>query len=249
MKRRLMSQAVLLLALALLPPGAAAQDLDQADRLYEKGGLDNCRAAIELYLQALARQPQSFELNWKSARAIRRYGELSKKQQLEGWKNICAEYGRKGMQYAQAAIDLEPGQPHGHYYYGLSAGTYSDGVSILTALTEGLKGKTQSGFERAYELDRNYDEGGPMLALGRFWAVLPWPLYNKKKALALYREFQASPFFAASDEGRIYLAELLIDLGDQEGKAEARALLEQAGNSGDAYFRDWARRLLSETAW
>ena len=43
------------------------------------------------------------------------------------------------MHYAQKAIDLEPNKPEGYYYYGLSVGIYADGVSVLTALREGLK--------------------------------------------------------------------------------------------------------------
>jgi hypothetical protein len=123
-------------------------------------------------------------------------------------------------------------------------GIYSDGVSILTALAEGLKNKTQNGFEKAYEMDKMYDEAGPILALGRFWAVVPWPFKNKKKALKFYREYQKTPYFAEKDEGKIYLAELLLDLRGKENKAEAKALLEEVAQSDEKYFRDWAKRLL-----
>jgi tetratricopeptide (TPR) repeat protein len=239
----------LLILLSLLfflsPPGLMADDdLSEADTLYDQGGMKNYKRSIELYLKALELAPDSYETQWKCARAYRRYGREAKRQKLEGWKEICASYGKEGMKYAQNAMELKPNRPEGFYYYGLCVGIYSDGVSIFTALAEGLKNKTQNGFEKAYEMDKMYDEAGPILALGRFWAVVPWPFKNKKKALKFYREYQKTPYFAEKDEGKIYLAELLLDLRGKENKAEAKALLEEVAQSDEMYFRDWAKRLL-----
>jgi hypothetical protein len=66
----------------------------------------------------------------------------------------------------------------------------SDGVSVFTALKEGLKDKTQTSFEKTYAIDKMYKEGGPMISLGRFWAVLPWPMRDREKSLQYYREYQ-----------------------------------------------------------
>jgi len=236
---------VLSLLFFLSPPGLMANDdLSEADTLYDQGGMKNYKRSIERYLKALAVTPDSYETQWKCARACRRYGREAKRQNIEGWKEVCATYGKEGMKYAQNAMELKPNRPEGFYYYGLSVGIYADGVSILTALAEGLKKKTQNGFEKAYELDKMYDEAGPILALGRFWAVVPWPFKNKKKALNLYREYQETPYFTGKAEGKVYLAELLLDLGGKENKSEARALLEEVAKTDEMYFRDWANRLL-----
>ena len=158
------------------PMGLMAEDyLSEADALYNQGGMENYKRAIDLYLKALEANPNDYEANWKCARAYRDHGEEVKKQNVEGWKDICARYGKEGMKYAQKAIEQGPNKPDGYYYYGLNVGIYSDGVSILTALAEGLKNKTQSSFEKAYELHKMYDDAGPVLALGRFRAVVPWP--------------------------------------------------------------------------
>ena len=222
----------------------ADYNLSEADTFYNQGGMENYKRSIELYLKALEATPDNYETKWKCARAYREYGKKAKRQRIEGWKEICAKYGKAGMKYAQSAMEQEPKKPEGFYYYGLSVGIYSDGVSILTALAEGLKNKTQNGFEKAYELDKMYDEAGPILALGRFWAVVPWPFKNKKKALKFYREYQKTQYFTEKDEGKIYLAELLLDLGGEENKAEAKALLKEVAQSDEKYFRDWAKRLL-----
>jgi tetratricopeptide (TPR) repeat protein len=231
----------------LLGAGAGAADLiAEADTLYGQGGLQNYQKAAELLKQAVAGNPDSYEANWKLARALRYYGNSAKNQMVEGWEDICATYGKEAMQYAQKAIDLEPDKPDGHYFYGLSVGVYSDGVSVFTALKEGLKDKTQSSFEKTYEIDKMYRDGGPMLSLGRFWSVLPWPMRDRKKALAYLREYQATPYFKGNHEAYIYLSEVLIGIGGDENKAEAKGLLEDALKSDDAYFRDQARKMLDD---
>jgi len=238
---------VLGMCLLLLPGGLMAQNyLMEANALYDQGGLENVKQSIALYLEAVKASQDDYEAHWKCARAHREYGNKTKRKSVEGWKTICKDYGKAGMQYAQKAIELEPEKPDGHYYYGLSVGIYSDGVSILTALKEGLKNKTQSSFEKAYELDKMYNEAGPMLSLGRFWSVLPWPMRDRKKALEYYREFQTTPYFADNAEAKIFVAELLMKLKGDENKAEAQKLLTEAAQSDDPYFKDWADRLLKK---
>ena len=237
---------LLLVATIISPIPVFAGTIADADASYEQGGMVNVYTAIDMYERFLGTNPEIFEANWKCARACREYGEAAKKGQVDDWKRVCAEYGKKGMIYGAKARDINPDHPAGYYYFGLSVGTYSDGTSILTALKEGLKDKTQNSFEKVYELDKMYDDAGSILALGRFWAVLPWPLNNNKKALDYYREFQRTEYFKSSTEGRVYLSELLIALGGDRNKAEAKELLNQAVQNGEPYFTNWAQRLLNK---
>jgi tetratricopeptide (TPR) repeat protein len=231
----------------LFPIGSMAADyVAEADNLFEQGGLANYKQAIELYQKAIAENPGSYEANWKCARAHREYGDAAKSEKIDGWKDICARYGKEGMNYAQKATELEPEKPDGYYYYGLNVGVYSDGVSMFTALSEGLKDKTQSSFEKTYALDKMYKEGGPMIALGRFWAMLPWPMRDREKSLKYYREYQATEYFADNIEAHVYLGELLIQMGGDKNKTEAKGFLEKAAQSDDPYFRDKAKELLAK---
>lgn len=233
--------------IVIYPLGLMAEDyLSMADELYEQGGIENYKRSIELYLKAVKENSNDYDANWKSARAYREYGEAIKRQAVEGWKKACTKYGKEGMKYAEKAIKQRPDRPDGHYYYGLNVGIYSDGVSVLTALAEGLKSKTQSSLEKAYELDKMYDEAGPMLSLGRFWAVVPWPYKDKKKALKFYREYQQTQYFNEKAEGKIYLAEVLLALNGKENRKEAKALLQKASQSDEKYFIDWSKRLLKK---
>ncbi|MBW2432739.1 MAG: hypothetical protein JRF36_03995 [Deltaproteobacteria bacterium] len=242
--KRYILVATLSIIFMTIPFGALAVDwLAQADRIFDQGGLENYKKSIDVYIKAVEKQPDDYEAAWKCARAHREYADEAKKKGIEGWQDICAQYGKAGMQYAQKAIELKPQRPDGHYYYGLNVGIYSDGVSVFTALKEGLKDKTQKSFEETYEINKMYNDGGPMLSLGRFWAVLPWPMRDRKKSLAYYREYQQTEYFATNTEAQLFLAELLIQIGGDDNKAEAKGYVEEALKSDDPYFKDWATQL------
>ena len=242
--KRFIRSAIIVAILLIFPIGAAAVDyLAEADKIFDQEGLENYKKSIDLYVKAVEQHADDYEAAWKCARAHREYADEAKKKGVEGWEEICAQYGKAGMQYAQKAIELKPQRPDGHYYYGLSVGIYSDGVSIFTALKEGLKDKTQQSFEKTYEINKMYKDGGPMLSLGRFWAVLPWPLRDRKKSLAYYREYQETQYFATNTEAQLFLAELLIQIGGDENKNEAKGYVENGLKSDDPYFSDWAKQL------
>jgi tetratricopeptide (TPR) repeat protein len=243
MKRYIWSIAAATIILVSPFWAMAVDDLAEADKIFDQGGIENYKKSIELYVKAVDQQPDDYEAAWKCARAHREYADKAKKKGVEGWKEICAQYGKAGMQYAQKAIELKPQRPDGHYYYGLNVGIYSDGVSIFTALKEGLKDKTQQSFEKTYEINKMYKDGGPMLSLGRFWAVLPWPLRDRDKSLAYYREYQETQFFATNTEAQLFLAELLIQIGGDENETEAKGYVENGLKSDDPYFIDWAKRM------
>ena len=230
-----------------LPCAAWPQgEIPQADRLVEQGDLTQLSRAIDLYLSALKANPDDFDAHWKCAKAHREYGRTAKRQNVPDWEKICASHGKAGMHAAEKAIALAPDRIEGHYYYGLNVGIYSDGVSILTALREGLKGKTQKSFERSYAMDRMFDDAGPILSLGRFWAVVPWPFKSNKKALKYYREYQKTGYFDGNSEAQIFLAEVLMQKRGKATQQEARQLLEKAARSEETYFSDWAKRLLTQ---
>jgi len=222
----------------------AEDSLVEADALFEKGDLTNITPILEsisLYIKAVEANPDSYEANWKCARAHREYADHALEGEHEGWEDICEEYGKKGMEYAEKAQELEPEKVEGHYYYGLSAGTYSDGVSILKALREGLKGSTQDAFYDAYEIDKMYDIGGPMLAIARFWHQLPFPFRNQRRSQRYFEEHYE--YFPDDPEALVYYAELLID---RRKKSEAKPLLEKAIAGDEPFYSKWAERLLED---
>jgi tetratricopeptide (TPR) repeat protein len=191
------------------------------------------KATYEEAIKAAAAAPNDYELNWKAARAARKYGDHLVVQEISGWKETARAATKEGMKYGEIAFKLNPSGIEGWYWYGLCVGTYSDCVSIVKALAEGLKGKTQMGFENAYKTDKMYDDGGPILALGRFWQVLPGIAgQDRKKAEQLFNEyidlFGSKPDPSASVwyyRGQLYK--------DTNRTAEAKADLRKAADMGD----------------
>ncbi|MCF8111331.1 MAG: hypothetical protein K9J85_07550 [Desulfobacteraceae bacterium] len=220
-----------------------------ADALFEEGELEDLEEMIGIYEELLKDYPDNFESNWKFARGCRFYADLAKRLKVSGWEDICAEYGKKGMKHAKKAIELKPERPEGYYYYGLCAGSYSDGVGLFTALREGLKNKTKENLEKAYEIDKTFADAGPMIALGRFWQVVPWPYTDKEKALEFYREYQRTEFFEKPDSvnARVWMAEILINKGGSQAEAEAGKILKKAIElTDDPYWEKEAEKLLEE---
>ncbi|HNP93947.1 MAG TPA: hypothetical protein PKO08_08820 [Rectinema sp.] len=200
------------------------------------------KAAYENAVKLAASAPKDYTLNWQAARAARSYGDYLVVHKTTSWKETARAAAKEGMKYGEIAFNLNPSGIEGWYYYGLCVGTYSDCVSVLTALTEGLKGKTQMGFENAYKFDKTYDNGGPILALGRFWQVLPGIAgQDRKKAEKLFDEyialFGSSP--KANSDAWYFRGELYKDTKRPD---LAKADLEKASSMGN----ENAKKLLGE---
>jgi hypothetical protein len=231
----------------VVPPPVPKDDLTIAAELIEMEGLDNYKKALDLCMAAVKAEPNNFQANWMAAKACRKYGMDAQELNLADWKDTCKLYGKKGMAYAEKAIELNPKKADGYYWYGMNVGIYADSVSIITALKEGLKDKTQNNFETAYKIDKKYDRAGPIAALGRFWYVLPWPLNDEDKSLEYYREYMQTPFFAIPKTAQVnvHIAELLMESGST--KNEAKNLLEQVPTlTKNKYWNDKAKALLDD---
>jgi hypothetical protein len=90
--KRLTLSCLCILLIAIFATGAMAADaIAEADRLFDQGGLENYKQAIDLYINAVNANPKSYEATWKCARAHREYGDEAKKQNIESWKDICVD--------------------------------------------------------------------------------------------------------------------------------------------------------------
>jgi tetratricopeptide (TPR) repeat protein len=215
----------------------------KGDRLFYFGGLINLLRSADLYAKASDADPKNYEAAWKASRAYRESCLESIGVGAGDFKATCRKFGKLGMKYGERAMATAPRRVEGNYWFGCSAGCYVEGVSVLTAIREGLKDKTRISFERAYAADKLYYDGGPIKALGRFWHVLPWPFGSSEKSLAYLREYQKR--FPHDPEGQVYLAEVLIDSGNT---GEARNLLRRAASSGEPFFSKRAAVILAQLA-
>jgi uncharacterized protein YxeA len=252
------SPCIVLIVLVLLPSSFAVADenndqsyasikiqdkqFSEADRLVDQGGIENIQKALEIYQKEADQTPGSYEANWKCAKAHYLYADACIQQGVAGWEEICKNFGKAGFGYGEKAISIAPDKIEGNLYYGLCVWKYSDGVSILRALKEGLKGSTQNAFEKSYAIDKMFDNGWPMKALGRFWQQLPWPLKDDESSQKYLAEHHQH--FPDDPQGLVFLSETLIDLGD---KQKAKQLLEIAAkNKTDPYYSAQATEILAD---
>jgi len=200
------------------------------------------KAASDAAIKVAVAAPNDYAANWMAAKAQRKYGAELVSTEAPNWKTVAKAVAKEGIKFGEIAQKLNPNGIEGWYWYGLCVGTYADCVSILTALGEGLKGKTQKGFEMAYKVDKMYDNGGPMLSLGRFWQVLPGIAgKDLKKAEQLFNEY-ISLLGTGKDPNKdawYYRGALYKELGKVP---EARADLQKASTMGQ---KD-AAKLLAE---
>jgi len=226
------------------PAEAPKTDLEKADELYDKGGLKDIKASLPLYDKAAAANPKSYEAAWKATRAHRDYANKSMEWNVKNWKDVCKKHGKKALQHGEKATKLEPKKMEGHFWYGCAAGTYADGVSIITAISEGLADKTLVGFETAYKINKNYQDGGPILSLGRYWTVLPWPLADVKKGMKYLQEFRKA--YPDNCEGQIYMVEGLLRRDDKGDEEEAKKILQTTRQCKEKFYARWAERIIKD---
>ena len=127
--------------------------------------MENALLALD---KATKLDPKSFEAQWKAARMTAElgdeyYDDKTKRQHFSG----------RGIDYAKAAIDLEPKRVEGHYYsatsLGLSATTKVVGAKFMVP-------SVRDAWKKAAAIDACYDHGGPQRNLGELYAKAPpWP--------------------------------------------------------------------------
>jgi hypothetical protein len=164
----------------------------------------------------------------------------------EDWETICKEWGKKGMEIAEKAQEIDPDRVEAYFWQSACIGVYADGTGIMTAVKEGFYKKSKRAIAKAYELDKSYNDYDSVFASAMFWVALPFPLKSKKKALQYYREFEENTAWEVRPYiRRLYGADLLMEVKPKGYKEEAKGLLEHALKAPhlQKYYRDWAEEL------
>ena len=69
---------------------------------------------------------------------------------------------------AETAIQVLPDEPNSHYFHAFNLGRYSQSISIVTALSQGIGGKIQSSLENTLYLQPDHADAN--IALGAYYA-------------------------------------------------------------------------------
>lgn len=217
MRKLLFVIVILLVVNALLPLPVLSQDISvlmhEGDVLWVKRkDIKKARESINAYRKVLEVDAKSYEAYWKIARAYFYLGDLL--PETKEMRDQHRKMGLEGMQYAKKALELNPRGIEGHYYYTLTLAQYSIGISIIKALAKGLGPEYEKHIEKSLEIDRNYDNAGPLRAIGRYWYQVPWPKRDLEKSIHYLKEAVASA--PTSIRGHVYLAESYLKAGEKE---------------------------------
>jgi tetratricopeptide (TPR) repeat protein len=127
--------------------------------------MENALLALD---KATKAEPKNFEAQWKAARMCT---ELADEYYDDKTKR--AHFSGRGIDYAKAAIELEPKRVEGHFFsgenLGLSATTKVVGAKFMVP-------SVRDAAKKAMSIDSCYDRGGPPRLLGSLYAEAPpWP--------------------------------------------------------------------------
>jgi hypothetical protein len=163
------------------------------------------RAFRETLDRAPAEDREDFQVLWRAARFQVWLGSVTDDPQQKRTIGIAA------AELARKAIARQPQRVEGHYYAALGLGIYCQGTGVLKILREGRDRDFTAELDRALAIDPYFDRGGPLLAKGRCYSELPWPMRDRKKSIEHYRRILAR--FSYRPYARMFLAEALLDDG------------------------------------
>ncbi len=222
---RLLAPGALCLAL-LAAASAQAQATDvpagikSLDELYPRRDDPQAIKDIEaMAAELLKAAPEDPEVLWRVSRwNFWKADTAASSEQKE-------QLSKLGWDQAEKALTKAPESKDARYWAAANCGDYSDGMGIVTALSKGLEGKFRKNLDWMVEKAPSYDNWGPLLSFGRYYAKLPWPKRDRKKAAELYKQVLTKQ--PTHLRARLFWAEMRMDDGGKENYQEALKLVNE----------------------
>jgi hypothetical protein len=170
---------------------------------------------LQVVQQHLAVEPRSFDGNWRLASLYNWQADVK-----EGDEK--AALGKKAWDAGDKAVAAQANDAHGHYNAAVGIGLYSEGVGIITALSQGLEGKFRDRILAALRIDKDYLDGAPQVVWGRYFFKLPWPKRDVGQATKVLTE--AVRTHPSNLRAKLYLADCYADNDQVE---EGKKLVQQ----------------------
>ena len=216
---------------------ASAGWMAEFDKLWpERADAKVLKKLYDLVEPVQKKDDTAFEANWRLSALL----NWDANNYPDG--DLKAGLGKRAWTVGDKAIQARPDDVRGQYNAAIGIGLYSEGVGILTALSQGLEGKFKSRAQAALRIDKDYTDGGPQALWGRFFFKLPWPKRDLDESIKILST--AAKEHPENLRAKFYLADSL--LGDGK-KAEAKKLADEvmAAPSGKDQAED--KKVRSET--
>jgi tetratricopeptide (TPR) repeat protein len=205
--------------------------------------------SLAFYKKTLECDPLNYEVNWRISRSYFWLGDQM--GDAEGTEHKTS--GEIGMKYGKTAIEQKPSGIEGHYYYALNLAQYGLGISIIKALVQGLGSEYEEHIKTVLQINKGYDDAGPLRAIGRYYYKLPWPKRDLKKSIEYLKE--ANRLSLWNCRGHVYLSESYLKNGERNlAREELLLTLRAEGNPekevDQARWKERARMILKkEYTW
>jgi len=194
---------------------------------------DRGLAALE---RALERgYKRSFEVYWRLSRAC---FLMTEGVENENQRHV---YARRGVEYAQQALQRDARRVEGHYFMALNTAKVAEStanVKLMKSIVDSAK--------RAAKIDERYDDAGPLRVLGKVYITAPaWPVSvgAPEKAVEVLTRAVS---IASVPINRIFLAEALYHDEEYEQAEQLlrAALRDSRSNQLDERWRKEAEDYL-----
>jgi hypothetical protein len=130
--------------------------------------------------------------------------------------------GKLGWDYGDRAARLRPDRVEGWFYGASGVGQYSLGISVVTALFQGMESKFTDRLSKGQAIDPALNGYAADVSWGRYWYELPWPKYDAQKSEKAYRKaLRGNP---GNLRAKAYMAELFLK---EDYVKEAQKLLDE----------------------
>ena len=185
------------------------------DALYaNRDNLSSARRAAEVWAADLNRDPSDFDSAWKLARVCYWLGG-------HGADKERRTFLEQGIKAAQAARQLRPNRPEGHFWTAANMGELAEHFGLRAGLK--YRGPIRTGLETVLRIDASYLAGSADRALGRYYHKVP-SLFGGSMSRAEQHLRASLVYDESSTVSRYFLAELLVDA---KRVAEARTELQR----------------------
>jgi hypothetical protein len=199
---------------ALSPLATLLAEADAAFAVRDQPGKMDADLAATLKAEKIA--PNDYEVLWRLAR---HHYWLADDPEISNEEK--ARIGKITWDYGDRATQANPARVEGWFFASSGVGMYSLGISIVTALFDGMESKFLDRLKKAQAIDPSFFEYGADVAWGRYWDELPWPMHSSDKSEIAYRKAMASS--PKNLRAKVYLAELRAK---EDDPAEAKQLLQ-----------------------
>jgi len=189
-------------------------EADDAFAVRDQPGKMDADLALTRKAEKIA--PNDYEVLWRLAR---HHYWLADDPEISNEEK--ARIGKLTWDFGDRATQANPARVEGWFFASSGVGMYSLGISIVTALFDGMESKFLDRLKKAQAIDPAFFQHGADVAWGRYWDELPWPMHDTEKSEIAYRKAIASS--PKNLRARVYLAELRAK---EDDLVEAKQLLQ-----------------------